>query len=198
MEHTMLRLARLFLALSFAGCAALASGALSPSRADDAVGAAILSEEAGSQVRRDEGAVTWTAEPATGGLRADVSTGTFGLTLTLHRNADAAIPASHVAMLEFRPSSGFAGGAISVSGILMKAHLGAKLLAGRVVKIGDRSSRIELADDAAADAQNRQLLNDTSWLTVVIVYGDGRHAELMLFKGERGREVFASALAGWN
>jgi len=194
----MLQVTKLFLTLSIVGCIALATAAATPVRADDATGAAILSEEATPQVKRDEGTVTWSAEPATGALRADVSTGTFGLTLTLRRNADAAIPARHVATLEFRPSPAFAGGAINVSGILMKARLGAKPLAGRVVKIDDRSSRIELSDDAAADAQNRQLLNDTSWLTIVIVYGDGRHAELMLFKGERGRDVFASALAGWN
>ena len=125
-------------------------------------------------MRRDEGTVTWTVESATGALRAEVSTGTFGLSLMLRRNADTAIPASHVVTLAFRPSPGFAGEAISVSGILMKARLGAKPLAGRVVKVDDHSSRIELSDDAAADAQNRQLLNDTSWLTVVMVYGDGR------------------------
>jgi hypothetical protein len=194
----MLRMTRRSLALSMFRCIALATGAATPVRADDAVGAAVLSEEAGSQVRRDEGTVTWTAEAASGALRAEVSTGTFGLTLTLRRNADAAVPASRVATLEFRPSPGFAGGAISVSGILMKAHLGAKLLAGRVVTIDDRSSRIELSDDGPADAQNRQLLADTSWLTVVLLYGDGRHAELMLMKGEQGREVFARALASWN
>ena len=194
----MVRMTRRSLALSMIGCLALAAGAATPARADDATGAAILSEEAGSQVKRDEGIVIWTAEPATGALRAAVSSGTFALTLTLRRNADTAVPASHVVTLAFRPSPGFAGGAISVSSILMNARLGAKALAGRVVKVDDHSSRIELSDDAAADAQNRQLLNDTSWLTVVMVYGDGRHAELMLMKGERGHEVFAQALAGWN
>lgn len=193
-----MRMTRRLLASCMAGCVAFAIVAASAAHADDAVGAAVLSEEAGAQVRRDEGTVTWTSEAAPGALRAEVMTSTFGLTLRLRRNADTTISASHVATLEFRPSSGFAGGAINVSGILMKARLGAKPLAGRVVKIDDRSSRIELSDDNAADTQNRQLLADTSWLTVVLVYGDGRHAELMLMKGERGREVFATALAGWN
>src|SRR5262249_15062153 len=101
--------------------------------------------------------------------------------------------------LEFRPSAGFAGGAIgSVSGILLKAHLGARLLAGRVIKSDDRSFRIELSNDDSARAQNLQLLADSGWLAVAMIYSDGRHAELMLFKGATGREAFGRAIASWN
>jgi hypothetical protein len=176
---------------------------------DDSVPSANLAEDDGTpQGRHRDGSVSWSIEPASGpGTRAGELVvggnaqidGALGLRLTIRRSADAAVAASHVVTLEFQPAPGFSGSAIgSVAGILMKAHLGAKPLAARVVKLDANSFRIELADDAAARAQNLQLLADAPWLDVIMTYANGRQAELTLVKGVSGREAFDRALASWK
>jgi hypothetical protein len=204
-------IAGMLISLCLIACGVLMTGGGSSAHADDTVASAVLSEEnnGAPPVKRYEGSVNWTAEPASGPgvragdlvVRADVQIPDDGLavTLAIRRNSDAAIAASHVVTLDFRPSTGFAGGAIgSVSGILLKAHLGARPLAGRIVKIDDRSFRVELSDDGAARTQNLQLLADSGWLTIAMIYSDGRHAELMLFKGATGQQAFGRAMATWN
>jgi hypothetical protein len=208
----MTRTARtVLLALCLAGCGALMAAATSSARADDAAGSVVLSEEnnGAPPVKRYEGAINWTAEAASGPgvragdlvVRADVQIPDDGLalTLTIRRNNDGAVAASHIVTLEFRPSAGFAGGAIGdVSGILLKARLGAKPLAGRIVKTNDQTFRIDLSADDAARAQNLQLLSDSGWLTVAMTYRDGRRAELMLYKGAAGQQAVGRAIASWN
>ena len=202
------RMSRALIALCLVACGVVMVGKISPARADDAAASAVLSEETQPpSAKRYAGSLAWSTEPASGAgagdlvLRGDaqIPDGGLALTLTLVRNRDAAVSASHVITLEFQPAPGFAGGAIgSVAGILLKAHLGAKSLVGQVTKTGDRSFRIELTTDDAARAQNLQLLADSGWLTVAMVYADGRHAELMLYKGTSGRGAFERALASWN
>jgi hypothetical protein len=206
----MVQTMKMLIALCLMACGAIIMDATPTCAADGATPGVVLSEEAASpSVKRYEGSITWSTGPSAGPgaragdltLRADVQIpdDAFALTLTMRRNADTAVGASHIVTLEFRPSAGFAGGGIgSVPGILLKAHLGAKALAGRVVKVDDRTVRIELSDDAAARAQNLQLLADSGWLTIVMIYSDGRHAELMLYKGAEGREAVARAIASWN
>ncbi len=80
----------------------------------------------------------------------------------------------------------------------MKAHLGAKSLVARVERLDERSFRVELVDDAAARTQTLELLTNAPWLDVIVLYANGRPAELMLVKGVSGREVFDRALASWK
>jgi hypothetical protein len=176
---------------------------------DDTVASANLAEDDGTrQGRHRDGSVDWSTEPVSGPgtrtgdlvIRAEAQIpGALGLSLTLRRNDDSAVAGSHIVTLDFRPTPGFAGGAVAgVAGILMKAHLGAKPLAARVVKLDERSFRLELADDATARAQNLQLIADALWLDVIMTYANGRQAELILIKGATGRRAFDRALASWN
>ncbi len=203
----MLEISRLLIALCLVFSATLAVAA--PANFDDSVPSANLAEDDSTpQGRHRDGSVSWSTEPANGAgtqagelvIRAEAQIeGALGLTLTLRRNTDAAVAASHIVTLEFRPSPDFSGGAINnVVGILMKAHLGAKSLVARVERLDERSFRVELVDDAAARTQNLELLTNAPWLDVIVLYANGRPAELMLVKGVSGREVFDRALASWK
>jgi hypothetical protein len=201
----MLRKSKALVAL----CLALMATTIPAASFDDTVASSNLAEDDGTpQGRHRNGSVDWSTEPASGpgtragdlSLRAEAQVpDALSLTLTLRRNADSAVVASHIVTLEFHPVPGFAGSAVAnVSGILMKAHLGARPLAARVVKLGERSFRIELSDDTTARTQNLQLIADAPWLDVIMTYANGRQAELMLIKGATGRQVFDRALASWN
>ena len=123
------------------------------------------------------------------------------LRMTIRRNGDDTLPASHIIEMIFLTPDGFEGGAISnVSRISFKdtEQATGNPLIGIPAKIADGFFLIALGDAPAEIENNLTLLRRENWVDIPIVYQSGRRALLSLEKGADGEAVFQDVLRGWN
>lgn len=123
------------------------------------------------------------------------------LRMTIRRNADPSLPASHIVELIFLTPDDFEGGGIeSVLRFAMKRSeedTGNPLL-GVPAKIADGFFLIALNDTKADLETNRTLLRRQEWIDIPIVYKSGRRALITLQKGIPGDKAFDEALDAWQ
>jgi len=163
------------------------------------------------QGKRYTGTVVWRTDqvPGTNGqppdvaVRADIDVPDrkLKMTLSIRRNTDASLPASHTAELTFSLPADFAGGGVgNVPGILMKSNEQTKgtPLAGLAVKVTDGFFLIGLSNVDTDKARNIQLLKERSWFDIPLVYTNQRRAILAIEKGAPGERAFADAFAAWG
>jgi hypothetical protein len=120
--------------------------------------------------------------------------------MTIRRNADPALPASHTIELLFDVPKDFVHGAVeSIAGIRMKPSEQANglPLASAGVRITTGYFLIALSV-AAPDDANKVLLRDRPWLDVLLIYRNGRRAVLTMEKGLSGENVFNEAFKAWG
>ena len=122
------------------------------------------------------------------------------LRMTIKRNADKSLPASHIIEMIFLTPEGFPGGGIE--NILRVAMKGSEQEAGNPLigipaKIADGFFLVALNDTKAEIDANMTLLRRQSWIDVPIVYKSGRRALFTLEKGIPGDKVFDEALKAW-
>ncbi len=158
-----------------------------------------------------EGTVAWSLKEESPGndappeptVQAQISVPERGLTalMTLKRNTDPSLPASHVIEFVFSLPENFEGGAIdSVQRVSMKQNEQARgdALIAVPAKITDDFHMIALNDYPEAVATNTELLRTRSWIDVPLTYRNGRRALLTLEKGPAGTEAFTKALQAWS
>ncbi|WP_164924482.1 hypothetical protein [Sinorhizobium fredii] len=139
-------------------------------------------------------------EPA---IQAQITVPDRGLTalMTIKRNVDPSLPASHVIEFVFSLPENFEGGAIEgVQRVSMKRteqDRGDPLIAVPA-KITDDFHMIALNDFAEAVGSNTELLRSRSWIDIPITYRNGRRALLTLEKGASGTEAFSKAMQAWG
>jgi hypothetical protein len=158
-----------------------------------------------------EGNVAWSVkEESPGGdakpepvIEAQINVPERGLTalVTIKRNADASLPASHVIEFVFSLPDTFEGGSIdSVQRVAMKRNeqdRGDALIAVPA-KITEDFHMIALNDFPEAVTTNTELLRSRSWIDIPLTYRNGRRALLTLEKGPTGTEAFNKALQAWS
>jgi hypothetical protein len=174
---------------------------------------AILYEEGADQQSGEqiEGSVVWRTESVSGGqnqpletaLRGDIDIPGRNLqaTLSIRRNIDATLPASHTIELQFKLPENFPNAGIAnVPGILMKADEAARgaAVAGLSVRVTNGFFLIGLSNLDTERTVNEQLLRDRGWIDVPILYDNGRRAVLTLEKGSPGAQAFADAFEAWQ
>ena len=71
-------------------------------------------------------------------------------------------------------------------------------LAGLAVKVMNGYFVIGLSADDSDVQRNEQLLKDSSWFDIPIVYTNGMRAILTMEKGSRGDRTFAEAFSAWE
>jgi hypothetical protein len=123
------------------------------------------------------------------------------LRMTIRRNADKSLPASHIVELIFITPDNFAGGAIdNVLRMTMKEteESAGNPLAGMTAKIADGFFLLALNDEKQARDANYALLRRQNWIDVPIVYKSGRRALMTMEKGIPGEQVFEQALRAWQ
>lgn len=123
------------------------------------------------------------------------------LRMTIRRNADKSLPASHIVELIFITPENFAGGAIdNVLRMTMKEteESAGSPLAGMTAKIADGFFLLALNDEKQARDANNALLSRQNWIDVPIVYKSGRRALMTMEKGIPGEQVFEQALRAWQ
>lgn len=163
------------------------------------------------QGKQYTGTVVWRTEEVKGAsgqppelvIRADIDIPErkLKMTITLRRNTDQSLPASHTAELNFTLPADFEGGGIAnVPGILMKSNEQARgtPLAGLAVKVTDNFFLIGLSNVEVDRARNLQLLKERSWIDIPLVYANQRRAIIAIEKGEPGERAFQDAFRAWG
>jgi len=123
------------------------------------------------------------------------------LRVTIKRNADQSLPASHIIEMIFLTPDGFPGG--GVDNILRVAMKGSEQEAGNPLigipaKIADGFFLVALNDGQAQEEANMTLLRRQSWIDIPVVYKSGRRALFTMEKGVPGDQVFDEALKAWS
>lgn len=123
------------------------------------------------------------------------------LRMTIKRNADQSLPASHIIEMIFITPEGFPGG--GVDNILRVAMKGSEQEAGNPLigipaKIADGFFLVALNDSKAETDANLTLLRRQSWIDIPVVYKSGRRALFTMEKGVPGDKVFEDAMKAWT
>ena len=121
--------------------------------------------------------------------------------MTIKRNVDKTIPASHTIEMIFLTPENFDGGGIE--NILRVALKGTEEAAGNPllgipVKITDGYFLVALNDTKAEIETNLTLLKREQWIDVPLVYKSGRRALFTMEKGVPGDKVFDEAIKAWQ
>lgn len=174
---------------------------------------AILYEEPipGSPGTKLDGSVVWSFvnEPTLPGdkpvpqIRGDVEVPELGLKmrLSIHKNDDQALPASHIVEFSFNVPPSFAGKFIDAApGMIAKQTEEARgdTITGAVAKVSDSLFWLALSGLEQDVTRNVQLLKQRPWIDVPIRYGNRRRAILTFEKGAPGDKAFADAFAAWG
>lgn len=123
------------------------------------------------------------------------------LRMTIRRNADQTLPASHIIEMIFLTPDGIEGGGIdNVLRVAMKAseqEAGSPLI-GIPAKIADGFFLVALNDTKAEEDTNLALLRNQDWIDIPVVYKSGRRALLTVEKGIPGDKVFDEVMQAWQ
>jgi hypothetical protein len=168
-------------------------------RTNAAEGSAELGNVVWSLVQESPGA-NQPAEPA---IRAEATIPgkDLQLRMTIRRNADQSLPASHIVEMIFLTPEGFGGGGID--NILRVALKGSEQEAGNPLlgipaKIADGFFLVALMDGKAEQEANLGLMRRQSWIDIPVVYKTGRRALITMEKGIPGEKVFQDAIDAWQ
>jgi hypothetical protein len=175
---------------------------------------AVLYEEnpsgGGQQLQTFVGTVVWkteTVSPGPGrppelGLRVEVEIPDRKMTviMTIRRNPDTTLPASHTVEVQFTTPGDPFGGVSNVPGLRAKTTETAQgaPLSGLVVRVMPGFFLIGLSAIDADREQNLMLLRERGWLDLPFVYNNGRRAVLVIEKGTPGERVVNEAVAAWG
>ncbi len=174
---------------------------------------AILYEEGSSAAQNsfDSGRVVWSiVEEDPGGgapkepairARMEVPDRNVVLLMTIKRNADKALPASHLIELVFAVPDDFSGGAIGEINryVLKESEQGrGEALVGVPARISEGIFLIALNNLDQARTRNEGLLKSGGWIDIPVKYRTGRRALVTLEKGVPGEAVFKQAFDSWE
>jgi SAM domain (Sterile alpha motif) len=176
-----------------------------------AVASLIEADPSDPKGKRYAGSVIWRTETlsASPGLapelavRADIEIPERRMTmiLSMRRNTDKTLPATHTIEMTFNLPADFSGGSIAnVAAVVMKQSEEARgnKLVTRVAKVTNGYFLIGLSAVDADAQRDTQLLKDRPWFDIGIAYASGNYAILALEKGEAGNRAFAQAFAAWE
>jgi hypothetical protein len=125
----------------------------------------------------------------------------LAMTMSMRRNTDQALPASHTVEIMFNVPADFPFGGISnVPAIFMKQNeqtRGAPL-AGLAVKVTSGFFLVGLSSVETDKERNVQLLKERAWFDIPVIYNNGRRAILAVEKGNPGERAFKDAFAAWG
>lgn len=177
--------------------------------------AELVEEGAGaesSQPTVTQGRVTWRLEtvngeqgqPVQNAVVATVTVPEAGLTLvmTIQRNLDTTLPASHTVSLAFSQtgSSGTARTVQDVGLLQAKDEQSARgsPVSGLPVRVRDNLFLIGLSSLQNDVERNTDLLLHRNWFDIALRYTSGRRAVLTFEKGTAGAQVMQSAFDAWQ
>ena len=159
----------------------------------------------------DTGAVVWSVvqdspgadQPAEAAIRGEVNVPDkgFKLKLTIKRNGDKTLPASHIIELAFTVTDSFKGGSVEgVQRVTFKdtEQAPGNPLVGVPANFGDGFFLIALTDEKSAVENNLALMSRLSWIDIPLTYKSGRRALISIEKGIPGDKVFQEVFKAWT
>ncbi|MGA2638430.1 hypothetical protein [Methylocella sp.] len=193
-----------------------ASAAKSAAGADEATSsggrAALLVEapDEPSKVRTYLGTVVWKVDNVSNGpgdplsmavsAEIDIPEEKLQTAVTLQKNFDGSLPASHTMKIQFTEAPDGPLGAIqqiSVPQMRREDTATGDGLSGIPVAITDNSFLVGLTR-GAAEANNIDLLTSREWIDVPMLLSNGKIAKLTFEKGPTGVRAITDALAAWK
>ncbi len=131
---------------------------------------------------------------------ASIPARNLSVAVTIRKNSDPALPASHLMEVDFQVSDSFVGGSIaSVAGVLLKDEelVTGTPLVGASARVVGNSFLFALSAAENDLATNTELLESRRWLDLAIVYGTGRNAIITLEKDEEAQALFGEVFTAW-
>lgn len=125
----------------------------------------------------------------------------LSLRLSVRRNDDKQLPASHTVEVMFKLPPDFTHGSIdSIPGIMVKQGEASRgiALTGVAVRVTDNFFLVGLSSADTEMQRNIQLLKERNWFDIPIVYSDGKRALIAIEKGPAGERAFAEAFSVWE
>ncbi|VTZ22817.1 conserved hypothetical protein [Methylocella tundrae] len=120
--------------------------------------------------------------------------------MTLQKNFDSSLPASHTMKIQFtEPADSPLGGVqqISVPQMRREDTATGDALSGVPVAITDNSFLVGL-NRGPSEATNLDLLKSRGWIDVPMLLSNGKIAKLTFEKGPAGERAIDDALAAWS
>jgi hypothetical protein len=114
--------------------------------------------------------------------------------MLVRRNSDAAFPASHTIELTVSVPPDFAGGSV----LKPKEQSKGTPLAASTAKVMDGVFLTALYGNDGDRQRNLQLLEQSAWFDIPIVYTNQHRAILAIEKGSSGQRAFQSAFDTWQ
>lgn len=155
------------------------------------------------------GSIAWSAVRETGAdgkpdpqIQGKINVPERGISalVTIKRNTDNSLPASHIIEVVFSVPADFEGGAIdNLQRIAMKRteqDRGDPLVAV-TAKVTDDTYLVALNDFADVVKRNMELLSTRGWIDIPVTYRNGRRALLTFDKGTQGANVFQQVMREW-
>ncbi|WP_257167102.1 helicase [Bradyrhizobium sp. SRS-191] len=182
---------------------AAATGPVEPAQSQ----AVLYQEDAQDPLgKRYLGKVTWRVEPAAGSvpasLKGDVEIDKrMKATLSLRRNIESDMPASHILEVKFNlPDDPAYAGVETLKGVSMKAKEAGRgaALATLTAKVTPEFFMIALSAGEVDTKRNVLLLKGKEWIDIPIVYNGGSRAVLAIEKGAEGDRAFKDAFSAWG
>ncbi|WP_172124102.1 hypothetical protein [Devosia sp. 919] len=133
--------------------------------------------------------------------QANIPARNLGVEMTIRKNSDPSLPASHLMEVDFDVSDTFIGGTIAgLPGVLLKDQElvpGTPLVGASARVVGN--SYLFALSAAEQDANtNQDLLRSRKWMDLAVVYGTGRNAIITLEKDEQAQALFDKVFAAWG
>jgi hypothetical protein len=165
-------------------------------------------DSADQQGKRYAGSVIWKTEmvspegkPPELAVRAELEIPErhMRMTMSLRRNPDKVLPASHTIEIAFQPPADL-GEITSIPALLMKSGEqadGSRLL-GVTAKVTSGLFLIGLSASETEMQRNLQMLKEQPWFDIPLVYENGRRAILAIEKGAPGDRAFQEAFTAWR
>jgi hypothetical protein len=156
----------------------------------------------GTAVWRTETVNPGPGRPPELGLRVDIEIPDRKMTVTIsmRRNPDQTLPASHTVEVQFKTPGDPFGGVANLPGIRAKTTETAQgaPLVGLVVRVMPGFFLIGLSNVDADREQNLSLLRERGWLDIPFVYNNGRRSVLVVEKGTPGERAVNEVVAAWG
>jgi hypothetical protein len=156
----------------------------------------------GTAVWRTETVNPGPGRPPELGLRVEVEVPDRKMTviISIRRNPDQTLPASHTIEVQFQTPNDPFGGVANLPGIRAKTTETAQgaPLVGLVVRVMPGFFLVGLSAIDADREQNLSLLRERGWLDVPFVYNNGRRAVLVIEKGTPGERAVNEVIASWG
>ncbi|MDB5622148.1 MAG: hypothetical protein JWR39_711 [Devosia sp.] len=132
---------------------------------------------------------------------ANIPARNLGVGLTIRKNSDPSLPASHLMEVDFDVSDTFIGGTIAgLPGVLLKDQelVPGTPLVGASARVVGNSYLFALSAAEQDAVTNQNLLQNRKWMDLAVVYGTGRNAIITLEKDEAAQALFEKVFAAWG